>query len=175
MPRQLAGPPFSLAPQPLTRGLCVKQLMIPRSTSRGALVCRDPLRGSCVMGVSWTPMWSPGSDIPGLARPLVPCGVLTWSREMGTHERGAFDLKKAGALAKSPRRPCLAQAQASLSEGGPFQRHLGNTFDKWLRAGAGRADPAPGLLLGSPPQVPGHRTIWRVRMCARPHIPAWRP
>ncbi|CAI9167313.1 unnamed protein product [Rangifer tarandus platyrhynchus] len=94
---------------------------------------------------------------------------------MGTRKRGAFDLKKAGTLAKSPRRPRLAQAQASLSEGGPFQRHLGNTFDKWLHAGAGRADPAPGPLLGSPPQVPGHRTSWRVRMCARPHIPAWRP
>ena len=44
----------------------------------------------------------------------------------------------------------LAQAQASLSEGSPFQKHLGNTFDKWLCAGGWEGRPRPR----APPWLP---------------------
>lgn len=95
--------------------------MIPTEQFQGSSCLQGPpLWILCDRGFHGTPVWSSGSDIPGLTRPLVPCSGLTWPRETGMSKRGAFDLKKAVAFAKSPRRLRLAQAQASPSEGSPF-------------------------------------------------------
>lgn len=101
---------------------------------------------------------------PGFAQPLGPCGSLTWHREAGTATRGAFDLRTAGAFAKSPRRSCLAAAQASLSEGISFESHLGKTpltnglCGAWGGGDGGRRTPpqVSSLATGLGPRTQGH-------------------
>lgn len=152
--------------------LPVKHLTILEQTvvSWGAL-SEVPAMGLCDGGFSHRPaprvlLWG-GQRRPG--PPLVPLGRLTWHREAGTPEGARLISGRLVRLPRAPRRPCLAAAQASLSESGPFEKPLGNTFDKWPHAGAWRAAGPARAPAWLPAWVPG--PYGRSRQPAGPRIP----
>lgn len=126
-------------------------------------------------GFHGTPVWSSGSDIPGLTRPLVPCGVLTWPREMERARGGLLISRRLALLPRAPDGPAWLRPKPASRRAAPSRNIWETPLTNGFVQGAGRAGPAPGLLLGSPPWVPGRRPIWRVQTCVRLHIPVWRP
>ena len=120
-------------------------------------------------------MWSSESDIPGLTRPLVPCSVLTWPRGTERTRGGLLISRRLALLPRAPNGPAWLRPKPASRRAAPSRNIWETPLTNGFVRAAGRAGPAPGLLLGSPPWVPGCRTIWRVQTCVRLHIPVWRP
>ena len=126
-------------------------------------------------GFRGTPVWSSESDIPGLTRPLVPCSVLTWPRGTERTRGGLLISRRLALLPRAPNGPAWLRPKPASRRAAPSRNIWETPLTNGFVRAAGRAGPAPGLLLGSPPWVPGCRTIWRVQTCVRLHIPVWRP
>ena len=92
-------------------------------------------------------MWSSGSDIPGLTRPLVPCGVLTWPREMERARGGLLISRRLALLPRAPDGPAWLRPKPASRRAAPsrniWETPLTNGFVQGL---GGRAPPLGSSL-----------------------------